>query len=173
MQMVESEHGLLTTIAWQLGAQAPVQHALEGSVAIAGAGITWLRDRMGLIQSAADSEAVASSVPNTAGVPPPFLCARYSCCARPHPFPLPPPGLGRIRLPGLGVPVQQFPKRYPPRRLCQHHLAADCVGLIRSAGDGGAAAPSVPNTAGIGGPPPPPPSISHQGYPYLNPSLAP
>ena len=68
--------GLLTTIAWQLGPHAPVIHALEGSVAIAGSGISWLRDGIGLIESSADSESVAASVPNTAGGPSP---ASLSC----------------------------------------------------------------------------------------------
>ena len=53
--------------AYQLGPEEPPQYALEGSIAIAGAGVSWLRDRMGLIDSAADSEAVASSVADTGG----------------------------------------------------------------------------------------------------------
>ena len=63
----DSKHGLLTTIAFQLGPQEQPQYALEGSIAIAGAGISWLRDQLGLIQSAEESEALAASVPNTAG----------------------------------------------------------------------------------------------------------
>ena len=53
--------------AYQLGPEEPPQYALEGSIAIAGAGVSWLRDRMGLIDSAAGSEAVASSVADTGG----------------------------------------------------------------------------------------------------------
>ena len=63
----DSKHGLLTTMAFQLGPQEQPQYALEGSIAIAGAGISWLRDQLGLIQSAEESEALAASVPNTAG----------------------------------------------------------------------------------------------------------
>lgn len=63
----DSKHGLLTTVAFQLGPQEEPQYALEGSIAIAGAGISWLRDQLGLIQSAEESEALAASVPNTAG----------------------------------------------------------------------------------------------------------
>ncbi len=63
----ESKHGLLTTIGYQLGPQEPPQYALEGSIAIGGAGVSWLRDQLGLIESAEESEAVASSVENTAG----------------------------------------------------------------------------------------------------------
>ena len=53
--------------AYQLGPEEPPQYALEGSIAIAGAGVSWLRDCMGLIDTAADSEAVASSVADTGG----------------------------------------------------------------------------------------------------------
>lgn len=64
----ESKHGLLTTIGYQLGPDEAPQYALEGSIAIGGAGVSWLRDQMGLIGSAEESEAIASSVNNTAGV---------------------------------------------------------------------------------------------------------
>ncbi|KAL3149273.1 hypothetical protein ABBQ32_002090 [Trebouxia sp. C0010 RCD-2024] len=64
----ESKHGLLTTIGYQLGPKEAPQYALEGSIAIGGAGVSWLRDQMGLINSAEESEAVASSVRDTAGV---------------------------------------------------------------------------------------------------------
>ncbi|HJO05740.1 MAG TPA: FGGY family carbohydrate kinase, partial [Chloroflexota bacterium] len=61
-----SENGLLTTVAWQIGSETT--YALEGSVFIGGAVIQWLRDHLGLINSAAESEALAASVPDTAGV---------------------------------------------------------------------------------------------------------
>ncbi len=48
--IVQSRHGLLTTVAYQLGPQKPPHFALEGSVAIAGAGITWMRDNLGIIK---------------------------------------------------------------------------------------------------------------------------
>jgi len=57
---------LLTTIAWVLNGQAV--YALEGSVFIAGAAIQWLRDGLGLLARAADSEALAASVPDSGGV---------------------------------------------------------------------------------------------------------
>ncbi len=63
---VYSENGLLTTIA--IGLDGKVQYALEGSVFVAGAAIKWLRDEMKLIENAADTEALAASVPDTAGV---------------------------------------------------------------------------------------------------------
>ena len=63
---VASSHGLLTTIAWRIGGQTT--YALEGSVFIAGAAIQWLRDGLGLIRNAAESQALAESVPDTGGV---------------------------------------------------------------------------------------------------------
>ena len=61
-----SESGLLTTVAWQIGSETT--YALEGSVFIGGAVVQWLRDGLGLIATAAESESVAASVPDTAGV---------------------------------------------------------------------------------------------------------
>jgi glycerol kinase len=63
---IASTHGLLTTIGWQIGTD--VTYALEGSVFIGGAGVQWLRDELGLIQDAAETEALAYSVPDTNGV---------------------------------------------------------------------------------------------------------
>jgi glycerol kinase len=63
---VASRHGLLTTIAWDLG--AGYTYALEGSVFIAGAVIQWLRDQMGLLANAAESEALARSVEDSGEV---------------------------------------------------------------------------------------------------------
>ncbi len=64
---VTSTHGLLTTVAYRLGEQAPV-YALEGAVAVTGSLVQWLRDNLGLIDSAADVEALAASVPDNGGV---------------------------------------------------------------------------------------------------------
>ena len=66
-QAIPSRGGLLTTIAWQVSGQ-PVIYALEGSVFIAGAVVQWLRDGLGLIQSAAETAPLAASVPDTGGV---------------------------------------------------------------------------------------------------------
>ncbi|HSF07106.1 MAG TPA: glycerol kinase GlpK [Methylomirabilota bacterium] len=63
---VTSGHGLLTTIAWRIG--GVTTYALEGSVFIAGAAVQWLRDGLGLIRTAAESEALARSVSDTGGV---------------------------------------------------------------------------------------------------------
>jgi glycerol kinase len=59
---------LLTTIAWQIGDDGVVAYALEGSVFIAGAAIQWLRDGLGIIAHAADTEALAREVEDTGGV---------------------------------------------------------------------------------------------------------
>ncbi len=63
-----SPGGLLTTVGWQVGEGGPVAYALEGSVFIAGAAVQWLRDEMQFINSAAEVEALANSVPDTGGV---------------------------------------------------------------------------------------------------------
>ena len=64
---VRSKSNLLTTIAWQIDNE-PIEYALEGSVFIAGAAIQWLRDGLKIIGSAADTEAMATSVEDNGGV---------------------------------------------------------------------------------------------------------
>ena len=66
-EAVRSKNGLLTTIAATLEGN-PVCYALEGSVFVAGAAIQWLRDELGLLKSAADSELYCNDVPDTNGV---------------------------------------------------------------------------------------------------------
>ncbi|KAM8710167.1 hypothetical protein ACLKA7_016891 [Drosophila subpalustris] len=66
--IVHSQHGLLTTVGYQLGRNAPPYYALEGSVAIAGAAFNWLRDNLGLIQSTSQIETMASTVDNSLDV---------------------------------------------------------------------------------------------------------
>ena len=63
---VPSKNGLLTTIAW--GIDGKVNYALEGSIFMAGAAVQWLRDELKLIDNAAQSEELASAVPDTQGV---------------------------------------------------------------------------------------------------------
>jgi len=63
---VASSHGLLTTIAWRIDGRT--SYALEGSVFIAGAAVQWLRDGLGLVSQAAETQALAQSVPDTGGV---------------------------------------------------------------------------------------------------------
>lgn len=64
---VQSRHGLVTTVAYQLENQ-PAHYALEGSVAITGALVQWLRDNLGLIQTSAEVEALARTVEDNGGV---------------------------------------------------------------------------------------------------------
>jgi glycerol kinase len=64
---IASEHGLLTTIAYASPDEAPY-YALEGSVFVAGAAIQWLRDGLGIIEDAAQSNALAQGVSSTDGV---------------------------------------------------------------------------------------------------------
>jgi len=61
-----SQTGLVTTIAWGLGGE--VEYALEGSIFVTGSAVQWLRDGLGLIDDAAESEAAARSVDDTGGV---------------------------------------------------------------------------------------------------------
>jgi glycerol kinase len=63
---IASERGLLTTVAWQI--DGAVTYALEGSVFVAGAVVQWLRDGLGVIATAAESEALATSVADADGV---------------------------------------------------------------------------------------------------------
>lgn len=62
---VNSHNGLVTTIAW--GVDNKVEYALEGSIFVAGAAVQWLRDELGLIRDAAESEVLAKSVPDANG----------------------------------------------------------------------------------------------------------
>lgn len=64
---VHSNFGLLTTLAYKFGKQ-PAHYALEGSIAIAGALIQWLRDNLGLIENSANVESLARTVKNNGGV---------------------------------------------------------------------------------------------------------
>ncbi|OGK77101.1 MAG: glycerol kinase, partial [Candidatus Rokubacteria bacterium GWC2_70_16] len=65
-RLVASDRGLLTTVAWSI--EARITYALEGSVFIAGAAVQWLRDGLGIIARAGETQALAESVPDTGGV---------------------------------------------------------------------------------------------------------
>jgi len=79
-QVVQSKFGLLTTVAYKLGSK-PAQYALEGSVAIAGALVQWLRDNLGLIEKSADVETLARSVNDNGGV---YFVPAFSGLYAPH-----------------------------------------------------------------------------------------
>ena len=76
-----SKNRLLATLAWKLGPNVPAQFALEGSVFIAGAAVQWLRDGLGIIQSSAEVETLAASVPDSGGV---FLVPAFAGLGAPH-----------------------------------------------------------------------------------------
>jgi glycerol kinase len=66
-ELVRSEHGLLTTVCYRFGDADPV-YALEGSIAVTGSAVQWLRDQLGIIRDAAESESLARQVPDSGGV---------------------------------------------------------------------------------------------------------
>ncbi len=76
---VFSENGLVTTIAW--GIDGKVNYALEGSIFVAGAAVQWLRDEMHLIDSAEDSEYMASKVKDTNGC---YVVPAFTGLGAPH-----------------------------------------------------------------------------------------
>ncbi|MTJ61362.1 glycerol kinase GlpK [Nocardia seriolae] len=66
-EIVHSKHGLLTTVAYQFGDEKPV-YALEGSIAVTGSAVQWLRDQLGIISGAERVEALALQVTDNGGV---------------------------------------------------------------------------------------------------------
>lgn len=78
-QPIFSKNGLVTTIAW--GIDGKVNYALEGSIFVAGAAIQWLRDEMRLIDSAADSEYMATKVKDTNGC---YVVPAFTGLGAPH-----------------------------------------------------------------------------------------
>lgn len=79
-EIVHSRNGLLTTVCYQFADEAPV-YALEGSIAMAGATVQWLRDNLQLISSAAETEAIAQSVEDAGGC---YLVPAFSGLFAPH-----------------------------------------------------------------------------------------
>ena len=77
---VSSQNGLLTTVAYQVGGH-PAVYALEGSIAIAGALVQWLRDNLEIIESAPEVEALARSVDDNGGV---YFVPAFSGLFAPH-----------------------------------------------------------------------------------------
>ena len=77
---MSSTHGLITTVAAKLG-DAPATYALEGSIAIAGALVQWLRDNLGLIKTSAAVEALANTVPDNGDV---YFVPAFSGLYAPH-----------------------------------------------------------------------------------------
>ncbi len=78
--IIQSQHGLISTVAYQFGT-APAVYALEGSIAMGGATVQWLRDEMELITAAADTEALAASVADNGGC---YFVPAFSGLFAPH-----------------------------------------------------------------------------------------
>ena len=66
-EIIRSKKGLLTTLSFKLGDE-PANYALEGSVAVTGSAVQWLRDQLGIIENSAQIETLAASVPDNGGV---------------------------------------------------------------------------------------------------------
>jgi glycerol kinase len=79
-EIVQSTNGLLTTVAYKLG-DRPTHYALEGSIAVTGSLIQWLRDNLGLIKKSSDIEALAQSVDDNGGV---YFVPAFSGLFAPH-----------------------------------------------------------------------------------------
>jgi len=79
-EIVHSKHGLITTVAYRLGDEAP-RYALEGSIAVTGSLVQWLRDNLGIISSAPEVETLAASVPDNGGV---YFVPAFSGLFAPH-----------------------------------------------------------------------------------------
>ncbi|MGE0419461.1 MAG: FGGY family carbohydrate kinase, partial [Acetobacteraceae bacterium] len=75
-----SRHGLVTTVAARLG-EEPATYALEGSIAVTGALVQWLRDNLGIIRSSAEVEALAKTVPDNGDV---YFVPAFSGLYAPH-----------------------------------------------------------------------------------------
>ncbi|MEJ5928342.1 glycerol kinase GlpK [Corynebacterium sp. H128] len=79
-EIQRSQHGLISTVCYKLGSQ-PTVYALEGSIAVTGSLIQWLRDNLGLIAQAADVEKLAASVPDNGGC---YIVPAFSGLLAPH-----------------------------------------------------------------------------------------
>uniref|UniRef100_A0A7S3VPC6 glycerol kinase n=1 Tax=Dunaliella tertiolecta TaxID=3047 RepID=A0A7S3VPC6_DUNTE len=78
---IRSRHGLLTTVCYKLGADTPPCYALEGAVAVAGLGVSWLTKNLGILDSFMQAEELALTVPDTGGV---YFVPAFSGLLAPH-----------------------------------------------------------------------------------------
>lgn len=79
-EIKRSHHGLISTVAYKLGNE-PTVYALEGSIAVTGSLVQWLRDNLGIIDSAADVEKLAATVPDNGGC---YIVPAFSGLLAPH-----------------------------------------------------------------------------------------
>lgn len=108
---VFSSHGLITTVGYKLGPTAPTHYALEGSVAIAGAAVQWLRDNLCVIGKPSDIQDYASTVKDTGGI---YFVPAFSGLFAPR---------WRPDARGVVVGLTQFTTR---AHLCRAVLEATC-----------------------------------------------
>jgi len=78
---VPSSHGLLSTMCYQMGPNAPCMYGLEGSIAVAGVGIRWLRDSLGLIDHPSEMGELSASIDGTDGL---YFVPAFSGLLAPH-----------------------------------------------------------------------------------------
>ena len=120
---VPSRSGLLTTVAWQLGAGAEsgqVRYALEGAAFIAGAAVQWLRDGLGIIKTAPEVEALARQVEDTGGV---ALVPAFTGLGAPH---------WRPEARGILTGLTRGTTRAHIARACLEGIALQNVDLIKA-----------------------------------------
>ena len=79
-ELIRSQHGLLTTVCYRFGKEEPV-YALEGSIAVTGSAVQWLRDQLGIISGASQSESLARQVEDNGGV---YFVPAFSGLFAPH-----------------------------------------------------------------------------------------
>ena len=79
-EIVPSKSGLLTTVCYQMGSDETI-YALEGSIAVTGSAVQWLRDQLGIISAASEIEALANSVPDNGGM---YFVPAFSGLFAPH-----------------------------------------------------------------------------------------
>jgi len=117
-KIISSENGLLSTIAW--GLDGKVTYALEGSIFIAGAVVQWLRDELGLVQSAAETEYFASQAADSGGV---YLVPAFTGLGAPY---------WDMYARGIIVGITRGTKRSHILRAAEEAIAYQCCDLIRA-----------------------------------------
>ena len=137
-ERAESESGLISTIAWAAGGETV--YALEGSVFLAGATVQWLRDGLGIIQSAAESESLAASVADNGGV---YLVPAFAGLGAPH---------WDMRARGAIVGLTRGAGRAHLARAALESIAYQTRGVLDAmSADAGAPLPSISSLRADGG----------------------
>jgi glycerol kinase len=117
---IRSKNGLLSTIAWDLGGADGLRYALEGSVFMGGAVVQWLRDELGIIKEAQESEALAIAAGDSAGV---FLVPAFTGLGAPY---------WDARARGTIVGLTRGSGRAQLCRAALESIAFQCADLIRA-----------------------------------------